>query len=141
MSGRHRTDHQTQLAWVIDFLPVHRRDYIAGFDPRFCRRSVWFNLTHKRTGLLPFELHRVGYLRGEGLHRGADIPAHDATFVTQTLHHLTRQIRGNSEADPWFPPLRLKIAVLIPSSRPSVSTSAPPELPMLIAASVWMKFS
>ena len=31
--------------------------------------------------------------------------------------------------------------VMMPSSRPSVSTSAPPELPGLIAASVWMKFS
>ena len=29
----------------------------------------------------------------------------------------------------------------MPTSRPSPSTSAPPELPGLIAASVWMKFS
>src|SRR5439155_1198644 len=28
---------------------------------------------------------------------------------------------------PWFPPVRVKIAVLIPTSRPSVSTSAPAE--------------
>ncbi len=40
-----------------------------------------------------------------------------------------------------LPPLREKIAVLMPTSRPSPSTSAPPELPGLIAASVWMKFS
>jgi hypothetical protein len=33
------------------------------------------------------------------------------------------------------------MAVLMPSSRPSVSTSAPPEFPGLMAASVWMKFS
>ena len=37
--------------------------------------------------------------------------------------------------------MREKIAVLMPSRLPATSTSAPPELPGLIAASVWMKFS
>ena len=39
---------------------------------------------------------------------------------------------------PIEPPPRVKIAVLMPTSWPSRSTSAPPELPGLIAASVWM---
>ena len=42
---------------------------------------------------------------------------------------------------PRLPPVREKIAVLMPSRLPATSTSAPPELPGLIAASVWMKFS
>jgi hypothetical protein len=33
------------------------------------------------------------------------------------------------------------MAALMPTRLPSMSTSAPPELPGLIAASVWMKFS
>jgi hypothetical protein len=33
------------------------------------------------------------------------------------------------------------MAVLMPSRLPLMSTSAPPELPGLMAASVWMKFS
>ena len=37
------------------------------------------------------------------------------------------------------PPSREKIAVLMPTRRPSMPTSAPPELPGLMAASVWMK--
>ena len=41
---------------------------------------------------------------------------------------------------PRLPPLRLKMAVLMPTSAPLASTSAPPELPGLMAASVWMKF-
>ena len=40
---------------------------------------------------------------------------------------------------PIEPPLREKIAVLMPTSCPFMSTSAPPELPGLMAASVWMK--
>ena len=34
-----------------------------------------------------------------------------------------------------------KMAVLMPMSSPSVLTSAPPELPWLMVASVWMKSS
>jgi hypothetical protein len=40
---------------------------------------------------------------------------------------------------PTEPPEREKIAVLMPTRRPVRSTSAPPELPGLMAASVWMK--
>ena len=39
---------------------------------------------------------------------------------------------------PCEPPEREKIAVLMPTTRPAMSTSAPPELPGLMAASVWM---
>jgi hypothetical protein len=39
---------------------------------------------------------------------------------------------------PWLAPLRVRMAVLMPTRRPRASTSAPPELPGLIAASVWI---
>ncbi len=39
---------------------------------------------------------------------------------------------------PCEPPELEKIAVLMPTTRPAMSTSAPPELPGLMAASVWM---
>ena len=48
-------------------------------------------------------------------------------------------LTGIAKPMPCDPPEREKIAVLMPTSRPCVSTSAPPELPGLIAASVWMK--
>ena len=40
---------------------------------------------------------------------------------------------------PTEPPDCEKIAELIPIRRPCMSINAPPELPGLIAASVWMK--
>ncbi len=40
---------------------------------------------------------------------------------------------------PSEPPLLLKIAELIPAILPSMVSSAPPELPGLMAASVWIK--
>ncbi len=51
---------------------------------------------------------------------------------------MTR-LTGIAKPMPIEPPPRVKIAVLMPTSRPSRVTSAPPELPGLIAASVWMK--
>jgi hypothetical protein len=46
---------------------------------------------------------------------------------------------GMAKPMPIEPPLRLKIAVFMPTSSPFILTRAPPELPGLIAASVWMK--
>ena len=46
---------------------------------------------------------------------------------------------GMAKPMPIEPPVREKIAVLMPTTAPSMSTSAPPELPGLMAASVWMK--
>ncbi len=40
---------------------------------------------------------------------------------------------------PLEPPLSEKMALLMPTSAPFMSTNAPPELPRLMAASVWMK--
>ena len=49
-------------------------------------------------------------------------------------------LEGMAKPMPMLPPVREKMAVLTPTSLPSRSTSAPPELPGLIEASVWMKF-
>ncbi len=46
---------------------------------------------------------------------------------------------GTAKPMPMLPPLWLKMAELMPTSRPRRSTSAPPELPGLMDASVWMK--
>ena len=48
---------------------------------------------------------------------------------------------GVAKPMPMLPPLWLKIAVLMPITRPCWSKSGPPELPGLIEASVWMKSS
>ena len=48
---------------------------------------------------------------------------------------------GIAKPMPMLPPVRERMALLMPTSRPLRSTSAPPELPGLIDASVWMKSS
>jgi hypothetical protein len=51
------------------------------------------------------------------------------------------RLLGTENPMPWYPPLWLKMPVLMPTSSPRVLINAPPELPGLIAASVWMKSS
>ena len=48
---------------------------------------------------------------------------------------------GMAKPMPMLPPLPERIAELIPTSSPRRFTSAPPELPGLMEASVWMKSS
>ena len=48
-------------------------------------------------------------------------------------------LAGIAKPTPCEPPEREKMAVFTPTSLPVRSTSAPPELPGLMAASVWMK--
>ena len=48
-------------------------------------------------------------------------------------------LAGMAKPMPMEPPDFEKIAVLMPTSSPAMLTSAPPELPGLMAASVWMK--
>src|SRR5438093_4695851 len=48
---------------------------------------------------------------------------------------------GTANPMPTLPPAGLTMAALMPTTRPSWSTSGPPELPGLIDASVWMKSS
>ena len=53
---------------------------------------------------------------------------------------ITRaMLEGMAKPMPLLPPLGEKIAVLMPTTRPRRSMSGPPELPRLMAASVWMK--
>ena len=43
---------------------------------------------------------------------------------------------GIARPIPWYPPVSVSIAVLMPTTLPERSTRGPPELPELIAASV-----
>jgi len=45
---------------------------------------------------------------------------------------------GTANPMPWLPPVRERIAVFTPMTRPSASTRGPPEFPGLMGASVWM---
>ena len=54
---------------------------------------------------------------------------------------LRAMLTGMAKPMPMLPPERERMALLMPTSSPRRFTSAPPELPGLIDASVWMKSS
>ena len=64
-----------------------------------------------------------------------------STLPWRTIWSLTCSATsmGMAKARPWKPPLRDQICALTPTTRPWASNSGPPELPGLMAASVWMK--
>ena len=65
------------------------------------------------------------------------------TLPLSTSWSTTRltMLMGIAKPIPIEPPLWEKIAVLMPMTSPRRFKSGPPELPGLIEASVWMKFS
>src|SRR6185312_7131633 len=88
------------------------------------------------------EIERIGdRLRAEFQQNVARQPR--TTWPCSTIWSSTRfAVRtGIAKPMPCAPTSRSSIAVLMPTSWPSAFTSAPPELPELIAASVWMKSS
>ena len=50
-------------------------------------------------------------------------------------------LTGMAKPMPMLPPVRVAMAVFMPTTSPRRFTSGPPELPGLMAASVWMKSS
>ena len=54
---------------------------------------------------------------------------------------LRAMLTGMAKPMPMLPPERDRMALLMPTSSPLRFTSAPPELPGLMDASVWMKSS
>ncbi|MNR04181.1 hypothetical protein D3C85_1201190 [compost metagenome] len=70
-------------------------------------------------------------------------PSHGRTTalappMAESTTRLT-MVAGTAKPTPVDDPVREKMAVLMPIRSPSMSTRAPPELPGLMAASVWMK--
>ena len=65
------------------------------------------------------------------------------TLPLSTSWSITRltMLMGMAKPMPIDPPLCEKIAVLMPITSPLRFSSGPPELPGLMLASVWMKFS
>ncbi len=60
-------------------------------------------------------------------------------LLTSWLYTEMAVVEGNAKPTPSKPLLPVYIAVFMPITSPAMFTSGPPELPGLMAASVWMK--
>ena len=88
---------------------------------------------------LATEVQALCEVRRNILQFGTDDCAMDVAELAKLLvDELNNAKRDREGADPWLPPDRLRMNVLIPTTLPSVSTSGPPLFPGLIGASVWI---
>ena len=73
----------------------------------------------------------------------AQLAPDDLALVLELEDDLLGQVGGDGEADADVPPLvrAVRMLLLMPMTSPFRLTSGPPELPRLMAASVWMKSS
>ena len=82
-----------------------------------------------------------GDLVGHLLDADAEPAAAGLAELAQLGDDVDRRLDGIAKPMPIEPPVGEMIAVLMPTTSPSMLNSGPPELPRLMAASVWMKLS
>ena len=83
----------------------------------------------------------LGDLVGDVLDAHAEPAAARLAEIRELLDDAAASSDGTAKPMPIEPPVGEMIAVLMPTTSPSMLNSGPPELPRLIAASVWMKSS
>ena len=84
------------------------------------------------------DVELLGELRVERLAGDADVGVLDLAVLAQLLERALDEVTGIAKPTPSLPPEVVSICWLIPITRPSASSSGPPELPGLIEASVWI---
>lgn len=70
-------------------------------------------------------------LGGRGRWRNPEKSARDLAGLDDLLGEVACEIDGDRETHPCKAAVRPRMAVLVPTNRPSLSINAPPELPML----------
>ena len=115
-------------------------DHVAGLDAGLRRGAARHDLDDEcARARLEAEVREI--IARHRLHLHADAPAHDLAR-SQLRQQLADRVDRHGEADAdvaALPPRSLlMIAVLMPITSPRTLSSGPPELPGLIAASVWI---
>src|SRR6185312_5854830 len=123
---------------VCNLDAVDMRDDVALFEARVRRRALVVKAGHDRTGDA-IETQALGNVVRHPFEFCADPRPLDLAHVRGAFGVNADKVRRDREPDAdRAARLRVDHRVM-PTSRPAMSTSAPPELPGLMAASVWMK--
>ena len=90
------------MAAVIDFLAIELADHVAVLNSRGCCGTFLFDIANQRAALVgKFKL--LCQFGGDRLNHDAEITAHDAAFLDDSVHDDASHIDGHSEADPHIP--------------------------------------
>ena len=124
---------------ILDRNAVDADQEIAGFNARTPGGAVGHDARHQRAAR-HLEAQAIGDV-GRNSCSWAPSQGRLTTELPLSAEATTTRTRcaGMAKPMPSDPPDDDTIALLMPIKSPVMSTSAPPELPGLIAASVWMK--
>ena len=140
-AGRRLRHAIAQRVDVVHRLAVERLDHVAALDAGLVGRAAGGHRADDRAaGLLEAEALRQ--VRRHRLHRDAELRArHLARWCAAASMTFCAMFAGIAKPMPMLPSVLDRICELMPTSSPLVLTSAPPELPWLIGASVCRKSS
>ena len=138
LADRRVGDDARQVAHLLDVLAVELDDDVAGLDAGGLRRALVVDAGDQRAARR-LDVEALGDLVGDLLDaarrasRAASSPNSRSWSITAIA-----VFDGTAKPMPIEPPDGEMIAVFTPITSPSRLNSGPPELPRLMAASVWM---
>ena len=116
---------------------VDRSDDVTRLDAGLGGRAVGLRLSTMRA-LACFRPRLSAISARDRLHLHAEPASRDIALVLELVDDELRVAAGMSKPMPTEPPDGEKIAVFTPITLPFMSNAGPPELPLLIGASIWM---
>ena len=123
-------------------LAVHGRDHVPALEAGAPRPGCRRHRAHQRALALRRGPGSCASSELHALHRHAELAtAAPCPSFTSCAMTFSPCVDGIAKPMPMLPPEGDTICELMPTSSPLVFTSAPPELPWLMGASVWRKSS
>ena len=138
LADRRVGDDARQVAHLLDVLAVERDDHVAGLDAGGLGRALVVDAGDQRAARR-LDAEAFGDIVGDLLDAHAEPAAPGlAELAAADRSPSTAVFDGTAKPMPIEPPDGEMIAVLMPMTSPLRLNSGPPELPRLMAASVWM---
>ena len=128
------------VAAEADLGAFDRRCGVAAFDPGLVGRAALDDLCDEHA-FVDRQVERLGQVRGDRAAADAEVGVLDLAVRSRAGRRLRAAVLiGIAKPMPTLPlpPPPVSICELMPITSPSASISGPPELPGLIAASVWI---
>ena len=138
LADRRVGDDARQIAHLLDVAAVELDDHVARLDAGGLGRALVVDAGDQRAARR-LDAEAFGDLVVDLLDAHAEPAApHFAELRAAARSPRTTVFEGTAKPMPIEPPDGEMIAVLTPITSPSRLNSGPPELPRLMAASVWM---
>ena len=139
LANRGLADDARQVLRFLHLDAVELDDHVARLDAGRLGRALLVDAGDQRAARRA-EAEALGDGVVDVLDAHAEPAAAGLAELRELVDHGLGRADGTEKPMPMEPPDGERIAVLMPMTSPSMLNSGPPELPLLMAASVWMKW-